>query len=225
MLRALVVLLIVANGAFFAWSKGAFAPAWPAPRQAEREPQRLAAQLNPELVTVLPPQAASAAVSAARAAAALCLQAGPFVESELVSAEAALTAAQLAEGSWTREPAALPPPWTVFAGRWPDAAARRAREAELERLGLRYERLAAPAELAPGLVLSRHTTRDEAEAALAQLAKANPSLRGARVLQLPASLPPLWLRVAKADADVQQRLKALPPAPLGGGFKRCAASP
>ena len=108
MLRALVVLLLLANLLFFGWARGWFAPGWPPPRHAEREPERLAAQVRPELVQVLPPQAASAAVQAARAAAEVCLEAGPFDAGAIATAEAGLAAAGLSEGSWERQPEAPP---------------------------------------------------------------------------------------------------------------------
>jgi hypothetical protein len=222
MLRVLVALLLLANLAFFGWARGWFAPGMPPPRHAEREPQRLAAQVRADAVTVLAPKAAEAAVRAARAAAAICLQAGPLLESEVAAAEAALAPAQLPEGAWVREPAPPAPAWLVFAGRWPDAAGRKAREEELQKLGLAWEPLAAPAELAPGLVLSRHATKAAADSALAALASASQPLKGGRVVNLPPSPPRLWLRVPKADVDAQGRLLSLPPASLGGGFKPCA---
>ena len=53
MLRVLATGLLLANVLFFAWSQAWFAPAWPAPRSAEREPERLAAQVRPDRVTVV----------------------------------------------------------------------------------------------------------------------------------------------------------------------------
>ena len=224
MLRTAAVLLVLANLGFFAWTRGWLQPGFPPPRHGEHEPQRLTAQLNPEAVTVLPPRAANAAVVAARAAAAVCLEAGPLAESEMAAAEAELQAAQLPEGSWAREGAPSQPLWLVFAGRWPDAEARRTRVADLRKLGLDVEVLSAPAELAQGLVISRHTTRAEAEAALTKLTSGTPPLRGSRLVQLPAPPAVLWLRVARADPELQARLKELPAAPLAGGFKPCAAA-
>jgi len=225
MLRVVVGLLLLANLAFFGWARGWFEPSMPPPHHGEREPQRLTAQLRPDAVIVLPPKAASAAIAAARVAAAVCLQSGPLSNAEIGAAEAALAPAQLPDGAWLREPAPAPPLWLVFAGRVADAAQRRTREAELEKLGLRFERVDTPPELAPGLVLSRHFTKPEADAALAALAAASQPLRGARVVNLPPAPPRQWLRVPRADVDQQARLLALPPAAVaatGGGFKPCA---
>ena len=223
MLRAVVAVLLLANLAFFAWARGWLDPLLPPPHQGEHEPQRLAAQLRPEAVVVLPAKEAGAAVTAARAAAAVCLEAGPLTETELAPAEAALAPAQLPEGSWAREPAEAPPPWTVYAGRWPETTARGARAEELRRLKLDFELIEAPTDLAPGFVLSRHADRAAAEAALSAVTRAHPALKGVKVQQLPAAPARWWLRMARADADVQARLQALPALPLAGGFKPCAA--
>ena len=53
---------------FFGWTAGWFDPTWPSPTHGQREPERRAAQLRPELITVLSPDAASAALAAAQAA-------------------------------------------------------------------------------------------------------------------------------------------------------------
>ena len=221
MLRALVVLtLLLANAVFFAWARGWLgAP----PRDSEREPARLLAQVRPELLIVLPAVSASAAVQAARVAALQCLEAGPFSDATLSAAEAALASAQLPDGSWSRVDPATAPVWLVYAGRYPDAALRKVREEDLRRLDLNYEVIEAPADLAPGFVLSRHASRDEAQAWVT--ARGTGALRGVRVLQLPLPKAAYRLRVARADADQVERLKTLPGDTLAGGFRPCAAKP
>ena len=110
MLRALVALLVLLNGVYFAWSHDVFGLAWPGPSQRDREPGRLAAQVRPEWIRVVSPQAASAAQADARAA--RCLEAGPFSDADVAGAEALLAATGLAAGSWVREPA-TPQGWML----------------------------------------------------------------------------------------------------------------
>lgn len=220
MLRGLLALLVLANLLFFAWTQGWLDAVAPAPQHAQREPARLGAQVRPEVVVVLPGRdgrpaaAAGAASGVAGAAAAACLESGPHGDAEVAAVEAALAAAGIAPGSWTRESAARAAAWVVFAGRYPDVAARQAREDELRRLGLPVEALEAPAELAPGLMISRHASRDAAELALA--AVADKAVKDVRVVALPAAPTQHWLRVAAADPDQQARLAA-----LDRGFRPC----
>ncbi len=71
MLRTLVIVLVLANGAFWAWTQGALSwlePLLPAPVSAEREPERLARQVRPQSISVLNPKAAAQAANAAQAA-------------------------------------------------------------------------------------------------------------------------------------------------------------
>lgn len=225
MLRIVVAALVLANLLFFVWVRGWLAPALPPPRQAESEPERLAQQVRPDAVQVLPAKAASAALNAVREASAVCLEAGPFVANQVDAAEVAMAAAQPASGAWAREAMAAPPPqWLVFAGRYAEAEARRVRQQELSKLGLETETLAEPPELAPGLVISRHTSRQAADTALANLVNRK-SLKGARVVELPVPPTGYWLRVPRADAELAARLKALPAESLGEGFRPCASPP
>lgn len=219
MLRGLFALLVLANLVFFAWAQGWFGSLLPAPQSGQREPGRIGAQVRPELIVVLPPQDVGPAVSAAaRSAAVACMEAGPFSDAEVGAVEALLKGAGLPDGSWSREQVHSGAGWILFAGRFPDAAGRRAREAELKQLGLRYEAIDVPADLAPGLVLSRHASRDAAELALAAIA--DKPIRGVRVMAVPP--PPLqhWLRAPAADAESQARLFA-----LDRGFRPCAPRP
>lgn len=209
MLRALVLLLLLANGLYFAWARGWLGPP---PRHAEREPERLAAQVSPEAVTLLPPPRASAALQAAREAARVCLQTAPLQEPALGQAEYRLAEALVAPDAVVREAVQAPGRWIVFGGRYPEPGPRNAREEELRRLGLRFERLTAPAELAPGFVLSRHDSREAAEAWLAQAPRA---LRGARVLSLPGRSLGTLLRVPQAAPEQAEKLAA-------AGFRPCA---
>lgn len=232
MLRTLLVLLLLANTLFFAWAQGWLAPALP-PRADVREPERLAAQLRPELITVLSAPAASAALAAAAAASVasapaapeaegppLCLEAGPFTEAAIAAAETSLSQNGVPEGAVQREAVGSSTTWGVVMGRFPDREAMRAKADELKRMGLSFAELSTPPSLVPGLRLGNYSDRYGAEAALVNLG--NKGVRTARVVQLPAGTVQLWLRAPKADAELQTRLKGLPGERLASGFRPCA---
>ena len=58
-MRLWIVLLLLANAVALAWNLGAL-DGLIGQRAGEHEPERLARQINPERVTLLPPQRASA---------------------------------------------------------------------------------------------------------------------------------------------------------------------
>jgi hypothetical protein len=223
MLRVLVLLLVLANAGFYAWTQGWLEPLLPM-RADQREPERLAAQLRPELITVLTPKAASAALAAVAAAASeptatVCLEAGPFTEASVVAAEEALAQNSVPDGSVTREPVATAFTWGVVMGRFPDRDTMRTKSDELKRLGVRHDELSSPPSLVPGLRLGNYSDKYGAEAALNTLAQKG--VRTARVAQLPTGPVQQWLRAAKADAELQTRLRSLPNDKLGAGFRPC----
>jgi hypothetical protein len=218
MLRTLAVLLLLANLLFFAWARGWLAPVVPPPHQGEREPERLAKQVRPEAIQLFTPQAASAAA----AASATCLEAGPFGDADVGVAEAALLASGVPASAWARQERQLPTVWLVYMGRFADTAALNTKQDELRRLKLGFEELQSPPELAPGLAISRHETREAAETALAQATE-----RGVRSARVVALSPPrqLWLRAARADAGLQARLRSLKPPVIAAAFGPCANRP
>jgi hypothetical protein len=217
MLRALVVLLLLANGLFFAWSRGWLSPTVPPPHQGEREPERLAAQVRPETIRLVTPQAASAA---AAAAAPVCMEAGPFGDTDFGVAEAAMLAAGVPVGAFERRQAPSPGAWLVYMGRFADTTAQRTKEDELRRLKLTFDEVRTPPDLTPGLALSRHDSREAADAALAQANQRG--VRSARVVALPSTAQQHWLRTPRADRDIQNRLAGLKPPVITAPFVRCA---
>lgn len=224
MLRALALLLLLANLGFHAWTQGWLSP-WLPPPGSDREPQRLAAQLHPERIAVLSDRAASAALAAAQSAAPheepalLCLEAGPFDEAGARAAEALLAEHGVPPDAVTRELVARNQTWGVVIGRFADRDAMRARAEELARLELRSEELSTPPALVPGLRLGNYSDRFGAEAALAALVAKG--VDDARVVPLPLGATQQWLRAVQADAELQTRLKSLPAERFVGGFKPC----
>jgi|JI102314A1RNA_FD_contig_21_4741298_length_874_multi_3_in_0_out_0_1 hypothetical protein len=223
MLRAVVVLVLAANFFFLAFTQGWLQSVWPSLPHGQREPERMAAQVRPELVTVVPPKNTNAAVAAARAADAsirACFEAGPFAESEVAAAENVLLQNSIPAGTWSRDSVARSAPWAVYMGRFSDRDVMRQKEEELRRLKVSFEELRTPPLLAPGLRISTHPDKAAADQALAQLNEKG--VRTARVVELPPLAPQIWLRVAKADADLQVRLRGL--GGVGNGFQPCKAN-
>jgi hypothetical protein len=86
-MRALVALLLLANLGFLALAQGWLQP-WAGLSTAhEREPQRLAAQIEADAVRVLDARATAAVLAASAPG---CLLAGPLAGVQLAAAEAAL---------------------------------------------------------------------------------------------------------------------------------------
>lgn len=228
-LRSLVALLLVANLGYFAWSQGVFDRLLPGPGpRSEREPERLARQIDPGSVRVLQTGAAAsaalAASAAARAASAAprvaCLEAGPLAAADLPAAESTL--ADMPAGSWVRVTDARPGRYAIVMGRFASGEALQKKEDELRRLRVPFELLDAPPALSGAVSLGRYDGREAAEAALASL-----SSRGVRTARIEALAPPVTehrLRVAEADPTLAAHLASLDGRPLAGGFHACDAS-
>jgi hypothetical protein len=204
-MRTLVGLLVLANLLFYCWTQGWLDEVAPARARGDREPERVARQVHPEVVHLLTPQALAAAASAAEAPR-ICLEAGPFDAQSVPGAEAAL-AATLPPGSWARRSIDAGPPWAVYMGRFASPDAQSRKEQELTRLHVPFEPVSAAPRLEPGLVLGRFAQREAADAALAQLV-----LRGvqtARVVELPGAPTQHMLRIERADSELAARVAAL----------------
>jgi hypothetical protein len=213
MLRWAVLLLLVANGVLFAWSRGWLGDA---PGGDAREPERVAHQVRPEAVRLLSAPGPAAALAATPS----CVEAGPFRAGEAAAAEQAV-ASMLPAGSWSRVQVERPGRWILYMGRFPNGEALAARRAELANQRVDAEALQGQPEYEPGLVLSTHESTAAAEAALERLAQRG--VRGARVLMLAAPATDVLLRVDRGGPEQRaQALAARAPA-LGTGFSACAA--
>lgn len=177
MLRWLLMALLAANLAFFAWTQGWLDSVVGVRASGDREPGRLALQVRPDSVVILTPNAAAtaaAAASAASASAASATSATPPASGTSPASSASVasgvqrstscweagpfTAPQLASaeavlagvmpaGAWSRVPVDAPGSWTVYMGPYPSADLRSKKEAELKRRGLKFEPLQLPLEL------------------------------------------------------------------------------
>lgn len=221
-LPALVVLLILANLGFFAWSQGWLDGLAGLGAHAEREPERLARQFQPHLLRILTPGAAAPAASTA-VDSGRCLEAGPFTPADASAAERLLQTA-LPAASWARRTVERPGVWLVYLGRFIAADAQQKKVEELRRLQLPFDEVTSPPDLAPGLSLGRFDNRQAAEQALEGLTQRG--ARAARVVLLAEPATQVSLRVAHADAATAAQLAGLDGVisgqPLGKAFAPCA---
>jgi hypothetical protein len=221
MLRAFVLLLLVANLVFYAFTQGWLDGVIGARANGDREPERLEHQVRPQWVKVLTPQAVADAASAA-AARLQCLEAGPFDTAELPAAQAALSAA-LPAGSWVDVKRDAPSVWIVYMGKYTNRDAQKKKEDELARAQVAFEVLSGAPELEPGLSLGRFDDRAAADAALVRLTQRG--VRSAKVVELAKPAPRHMLRVDKADPELAARVAGLRADALGAGFSACTGKP
>lgn len=209
MLRMTVLLLLLANGVFFAWSQGLLA-GWGRGPVQQSEPQRLERQIRPQALRILSAdEAALSAVGAASAAApapgpAQCLRAGPLQEDALAAVRPVLRA--WPAESWRLQPVAGPARWIVYMGPYPSADSVARKQAQLRQLGVSFEALSDPA-LEPGLSLGGFATQAAADQHLQRLTERG--VRTARVVQEGAATQGQLLTLPAVDGALQPRLDAL----------------
>ena len=95
MLRALLAALVVANVVFFAFTRGVLDGPLGLRAMGDREPERLAHQVRPESIRLLPSGAAASAVAETTT----CFETPPFAAGESAAIETVL-ASNLPAGSW-----------------------------------------------------------------------------------------------------------------------------
>ena len=218
MLRFLVLFLVLANSAYYAWSHGmlrdyGFAPV------AHSEPQRVAQQLRPEAIRLLKSDEArrAEAVPQVPVKPAECLQAGVFNDVQTARLRSTLEAA-LPAGTWLLDGAFEPARWIVYMGKYPNADALAKKRTELASLNLRFEPLSNPS-LEIGLSLGGFETQAAATAALTGLSQRG--VRTARVVQERAEFRGSLLKIPAVDDAIKARLEELKPALAGKSFRVC----
>jgi hypothetical protein len=222
MLRLVLLALILANLGFYSWTQGWLDGVVGARAIGDREPERLARQVRPETVVILPPEAAA---SSPVSVAPVCLEAGPFSAAELSAANVALKQAlpDVAEGSWAEVKTETPGAWIVYLGKFVDTETLTKKEQELKRLKLDFEVVRTPPALDRGLSLGRFDVRAAADTALEHFTQQG--VRTARVVEISPPGSATVLRAARADEALAAQLTALQAAGLGKGFVACAKAP
>lgn len=215
MLRALLILLLAANAAFFAWTQGWLDTITGLRAQGDREPERLQQQQHPERLTLVSPQNAKALQTRA------CLELGPVDGNEaLRGLQAQLDKAGVAAGEWQDIASEVAGVWAVATIKFPNKEFQTRKEETYKRLKISYEYLSGPADEMPSMLLSRHASEKAAADQVEALSQR--ALKGLRVLPLQAPKAQHLLRFAQADGGLQARLAAI----KNGGslsLKPCAA--
>ena len=241
MLRPLLLLLILANAAYFAWVRGSLAAYGFAPI-SQSEPQRMTQQIKPEAMRLVQPAgnpsqsstpganapaafepsaASGTATTIAFAADAQpptqCLQAGLYTEAQTSVLRTALQTA-LPGGGWVLESSVEPARWIVYMGRYADTEALNKKRTELRQRSVSFEPLNNPA-LEPGLSLGSFATQSEANEELARISTRG--VKTARVVQSRPEVRGQKLRFAAVDASLRAQLDTLRPKLLGKTLRLC----
>lgn len=218
MLRALVAALLVANLAFYAWSQGWLDGVVGVRSIGDREPERMARQVHPELVRVLP-AGDSSAFGTPPPPTLACLEAGPFIDAEAAAAQTAAQTALPGVGV-TDAKTDKPSVWIVYMGRYASREAQAKKEEELKRRKLDYDEVRDNATLTPGLSLGRFESGSAAASALEKLAQQG--IHTARIVELTPASSSHMLRFETGDAVVAAQAMALKLGAQGKGFAACA---
>jgi hypothetical protein len=179
MLRLIVLLLLLANGGYYAWSHGLLLPWGVGPLQ-QSEPQRLQQQIQPEAVRILRAEDLRRVQDqvAQGPRPAECLASAMLDEAQVAQLRTALQT--WPAGAWNFEPAVEPPRWIVYMGKYPDVEALARKRAELRQIGISFDAPTNP-ELQPGLSLGTYPNEPSAQQQLENLAAKG--VRTARVVQ------------------------------------------
>lgn len=220
MLRLLVLVLLLANGLFFAWSNGllrayGFAPVQP------NEPQRLAQQMKPEAIQLLSTGELKRVEAQVQAdlAPKECLQAGPFDDTQASTLRTALEATGLPAGSWQLEPGKETARWIIYMGKYATAELLAKKRAELAGMDIKTEAVSNPS-LEMGLSLGGFETEAEAKTELTRLAPKG--IRTAKVVQEREEATVSLLRLPAVSEALRAKLGDIKPALAGKPLKTCS---
>ena len=217
MLRLIVLLLLLANGGYYAWSQGHLLPWGVGPAQ-QSEPQRVAQQVRPEAVRLLQADELKRMENLAATSPRPpdCLQAGPLDDARIGPLRTALDSWPTT--TWLLDTIVEPPRWIVYMGRYSGVEQLARKRAELRQLGVSFEALANP-ELEPGLSLGGFATQAQATQQLETLAERG--VRTARVVQERPEQRGQRLLLPAVDDNLRPRLDELKTVLNGKPLRPC----
>ena len=227
MLRGLVLLLLLLNAAYFAWSQG-YLLAYGAGPADGSDPHRLAQQIRPDDIHLVSPEDAqqierqpavvTVGSAPAPAPAKTCWLVGVFDDAQAKILKVAL-ANKLPADSWLFEPALQAARWIIYMGKYDSQEAVAKKRGELRFLNVPTDALRNPS-LEPGLSLGGYDTQAAASTAMNALTQRG--VRTARVVQERVELRGVQLRVPQADEALRVSLDSLKPQLAGKLLQRCS---
>jgi hypothetical protein len=234
MLRLIVILLLLANAAYYAWSQGHLAVLGLAPAP-QTEPGRVATQIRPEALRVLSNNdvrrmegTATASLTPAQTTEILpvpdgkpaeCLQ-SPVLTERVATAVRNAATQGLPSGSWSLEQADEPGRWIVYMGKYTDPEVLAKKKAELRQLGVADEPLQND-KLEPGISLGGFTSQALANEEFNNLSKRG--VRSAKVVQEVAPAKGLALRLPAVDEALRGQLAPVKSALGAVALRACKA--
>lgn len=222
-MRALFLLLLLANAGFFAWSRYLSPPetaADPAPLARQIEPEKLRIVAPSALPPPAPPKPAAAPTAPPPATVSLkCIEWGSFTLADAPRAEKALEplalGTRLAQRR-TEETAG----WWVFIPSQKTRQGALRKAAELKGLGIgEYFIMQEEGPLRWSLSLGVFRTEEAAQARLAALRQQG--VRTAQVGQRETVVPKVWLQVSGADPALERQLADIALQMEGSELRSC----
>ena len=203
-MRTAFLLLVLANLAFFAWSRYA------APPDAAADPLPLSRQIEPEKLKIiapadLPPPAAQKPAAAQPAAALKCMEWGSFTLADAPRAEKALEPLTLGARLAQRRTEELAG-WWVFIPPQASRQVAQKKAAELKALGV-DDYFIVQEEGAQRWALSLGVFRSQEAAQARLVALRSQGVRSAQLGPRETLVPKVWLQVKSVDAALEARLK------------------
>jgi hypothetical protein len=217
-MRTAFLLLVLANLAFFAWSR------YVAPPDASADPLPLSRQIEPEKLKIiapadLPPPAPQKAAAAQPATPPKCMEWGSFTLADAPRAEKALEPLTLGPRLAQRRTEELAG-WWVFIPPQASRQAAQKKAAELKALGVDdYFIVQEDGEHRWALSLGVFRSEDAAQARLGTLR--TQGVRSARIGRRETVVPKVWLQVKNVDPALEARLKDIALQIEGSELKSC----
>ena len=214
-MRALFLLLVLLNVAFFAWSR------YVAPPEAAADPVPLGREIEPQKLKVVAPSELPAVVARPAPAPVVlkCIEWGSFTLADALNAQAALEPLQLGARLAQRrtdENAG----WWVFIPPQGSRPAAQKKAAELKALAVEEYFVVQDEPYRWALSLGVFRSEEAAQARLAALRAQG--VRSAQVGARETTIAKIWLQVKAVDAGLYARLKEVARVVEGSELRECS---